>query len=55
MAEAQGAPPEWLQRLKENLPLWRAPKPGTVGSPGADPNPEVTAVDQNGDELKQAA
>lgn len=54
----EGAPPEYLQRLKDNLPLWRAPKPGTVNATGADPAGnanEVTAVDENGDPLKAAA
>jgi capsid protein len=31
-AQAEGVDPEYLQRLKDNLPLWRAPKPGTVGA-----------------------
>jgi capsid protein len=31
-AKAEGVDPEYLQRLKDNLPLWRAPKPGVVGA-----------------------
>jgi hypothetical protein len=57
MAEELGAPEVWVKRLLDNLPLWRAPKPGTVQAPGADPAgpQEVTAVDENGDPLKAAA
>jgi capsid protein len=37
MAEAEGADSEYLQRLRENLPLWRAPQPGQgVQQPTAD-------------------
>jgi capsid protein len=56
MCEEEGAPPDYVKRLRDNLPLWRAPKPGQVQAPGADPaGGEVTAVDENGDPLKQAA
>jgi capsid protein len=56
MAEEMGAPTDYVKRLRDNLPLWRAPKPGTVQAPGADPaGSEVTAVDENGDPLKAAA
>lgn len=55
MAEEMNAPEDYIKRLRENLPLWRAPKPGTVNAAGADPNGEVTAVDANGDALKAAA
>ncbi|HEY3659756.1 MAG TPA: phage portal protein [Candidatus Udaeobacter sp.] len=55
LAEEEKAPPEYLQRLRDNLPLWRAPKPGTIQAPGADPAGQVTAVDENGDPLKAAA
>jgi capsid protein len=57
MAEAQGAPDEWLQRLKENLPLWRCPKPGAVFAPGADPAAVGSAqvADTDPTEMQQAA
>lgn|GEM_PF-3215837 len=58
IAQSEGAPPEYLQRLKDNLPLWRAPKPGTVNAPGADPaetdNKIQNAIDDN-EEEKAAA
>jgi capsid protein len=54
IAEEEGASPEYLARLKDNLPLWRAPKPGTITANTAPDHP-VTAVDENGDPLKAAA
>jgi hypothetical protein len=37
MAEAEGADSEYPTRLRENLPLWRAPLPGQGGQqPTAD-------------------
>jgi capsid protein len=53
MAQEEGAPPEMLDAWKKSPPMWRAPKPGTVQAPGADPINNV--VDENGDELKAAA
>ena len=56
IAEDEGASPEYLARLRDNLPLWRAPKPGTVTADTApDAASQMTAIDENGDPLKAAA
>lgn len=51
IAEDEGASPDYLARLRENLPIWRAPKPGAVfAPPDADPaakgSAEVADTDQ---------
>lgn len=39
-----------LDRWKQNLPIWRAAKPGAIQAPGADPN-----GDDDDEEMKKAA
>ncbi len=49
IAEEEEAAPEYLQRLRENLPIWRAPKPGTIA---AQPQQNAPALDANGDPIQ---
>jgi capsid protein len=55
MAAEEGAPPEMLKAWKNSPPMWRAPKPGTVQAPGADPAQVAQNVVDDNEAEKAAA